>query len=349
MTSYYIYIYLGVFGVFVFFLSFYITSYVRNYSLRNNVIDVPNERSSHVVPTPTGGGVAISLSIILSVFVFGGDWIAYPSISLALGIGVIVIGIVGWIDIHKEVAVLTRAIIYLLVSITALILLGGMSELSFGLYHLGPGWLASLLAIIGITWLVNLYNFMDGTDGLAAVQALSTGLYGTVVFMSSDQIAASVICLTVFFSTLGFLVWNWAPAKIFMGDVGSCSIGFTFGVLAVYGEISGSVPVIIWLILLSIFISDASMTLMKRILSGETWYRAHNTHAYQRLVQLGMGHGRLAMYTLCANIFVIGPLAYLAWRKTEYSLQITVCLYVFLALIWLQVHRVYSRRSRCQD
>jgi glycosyltransferase WbpL len=339
-----IYTYIAVFCVFVFFITYYITSYVRNYSLRNNVVDRPNERSSHFIPTPTGGGLAISLSILLSIFILSGLSSDAVSLSIALGSGVFLIGIIGWFDIHKEVPVLIRAVLYLVTSVWAVWLLGGVNPFSIGGFNITSYWVSSFISVFWIAWLVNLYNFMDGTDGLAGVQALSTALFGALFFISSGHILASIICVTIVSSISGFLVWNWAPAKIFMGDVGSCSLGFTFAVLAVYGQITSSVSLEVWLILLSIFIADASFTLIKRMFTGETWYRAHNTHAYQRLVQMGLSHGKLALYVLIINILILGPIAYFVWQNPEYSMLCLFAVYFTLAIAWLVVHRIYPRQ-----
>ncbi len=336
--------FLSMFGVFVFFLSYYITSYIRSYSLRNNVIDVPNERSSHTIPTPTGGGVAIAMSMLLSslLFIVGtGDLFL---LSLGLSSGVLIIGIVGWVDIHHEVPVMKRAILYLCTSAWAVLVFGGIDTLTFGDYSLKSVWLASSIAIVAVSWLVNLYNFMDGTDGLAAIQAITSAFCGGVFFIVSGKFEAGILCLAIIFSSSAFLIWNWAPAKIFMGDVGSCSIGFAFGILAIYGEKTAVIPVVVWLILLSIFISDASFTLFKRILAGETWYRAHNTHAYQRLVQMGISHARLAQCLLAFNICITGPSAYLAWVFPSMALNILIGVYSGTFCLWLYIHKRFQSR-----
>ena len=334
----YMYMYIAVFCFCVFFITYYITSYLRQYSLHNNVVDVPNERSAHVIPTPTGGGLAISLSVLLSVFILSGLSSHVVSLSIALATGVFFISVIGWLDIHQEVPVLLRAVLYLVIAIWAVWLLGGLSS---GGMNTTPYWLAG--AVFWIAWLVNLYNFMDGTDGLAGVQAFSTALFGALFFLSTDHVMAGMICMTILSSISAFLIWNWAPAKIFMGDVGSCSLGFTFAVLAVYGEITGGAPLETWLILLSIFIADASFTLIKRMFTGEKWYRAHNTHAYQHLVKMGLAQGKLAIYVLLINTLILGPMAYLVWRKPEYSLLCVFLVYLTLALVWMTVHRMYAR------
>ena len=335
-------IYIGIFGVFVFALSYYITSYIRNYSLRNNVIDVPNERSSHTLPTPTGGGLAISLSILLSALLFYNEPGSSKVLPVALGVGVLVIGVVGWVDIHKEVPVMTRAILYMMTSIWAVWQLGGVGSLNIDITITGIVWLSNIVVILGISWLINLYNFMDGTDGLAAVEAITTALFTSILFFIAGHYNATVICLAIVFSTAGFLVWNWAPARIFMGDVGSCSLGFTFGGLAVYGESRAGIPYSVWLILLAIFISDASFTLIKRMITRQKWYRAHNTHAYQRLVQSGVTHGKLALAVFSINMFIICPLAFFVWSKPAYSVISVSLLYALLAVVWTYINRRYA-------
>jgi Fuc2NAc and GlcNAc transferase len=332
-------IFLAAFSFFVFFLAYYITSFIRNYSLRNNVIDVPNERSSHEIPTPTGGGLSISVSILLSVLLFSGGANNAISLTLSIGPAALVIAAVGWMDIHSEISTLKRAIIYLFASVWAVLALGGLDSVSIGSSRVELAWLGNVLVIISLAWLINLYNFMDGTDGLAGIQAISAGLFGAIFFMYTGDFNAATICLAILFSSLGFLIWNWASAKIFMGDVGSCTLGFTFGVLAIYGELSGSVPIYIWVILLSVFISDASFTLVKRILCRETWYRAHNTHAYQRLVQMGVGHDSVATYTFYTNTLILGPLAFFVLAKPEYALITISSVYFTLAVIWWSIHK----------
>ena len=346
MTAVNIKIFLAAFSFFVFFLAYYITSYVRNYSLRNNVIDIPNDRSSHEIPTPTGGGLSISVSILLSVLLFTGGTNNVGSLALGLGPAALIIAVVGWMDIHREVSTLTRAIIYLLASVWAVLMLGGLDRLSIGNSRVELAWLGSMLAIVSLAWLINLYNFMDGTDGLAAIQAISTGLYGGIFFLYSGELVAATICLAIIFSSSGFLIWNWARAKIFMGDVGSCTLGFSFGVLAIYGELSGTVPIYIWLILLAVFVSDATYTLVKRILSRETWYRAHNTHAYQRLVQMGIGHDTVSAYTFYTNTIILGPVAFFVLERPEYALIALSIVYFVLAVIWWSIHNRFSVYSK---
>ena len=143
----------------------------------------------------------------------------------------------------------------------------------------------AVLAILAIIWSTNLYNFMDGVDGLAGAQAVlvgtTTAILSTVIGHDDLAIASGMLAASVG----GFLVWNWPPAKIFMGDCGSGLLGFFIAVLAIASESRGAVPLLVWVLLMSLFWIDATATLAKRFVSRETWYKAHCSHAYQQLVR----------------------------------------------------------------
>ena len=149
-----------------------------------------------------------------------------------------------------------------------------------------------------------------------------------------------MVCFVILASSCGFLFWNWPPAKIFLGDVGSCTLGFCFGVLAVIGEVEGSVSLAVWVILLSIFICDATLTLLMRIIKGEKWHNAHCSHAYQRWVQMGASHKRLALSVLLINIMILWPMAAIAFVWDEYSYYIAAASIFLISVLWgsIQVH-----------
>ncbi|MEO6696428.1 MAG: glycosyl transferase family 4, partial [Gammaproteobacteria bacterium] len=165
------------------------------------------------------------------------------------------------------------------------------------------------LWVLAVMWLTNLYNFMDGIDGLAGAQAVTAGLAGGVLlwWLNAPGLAGASLALAA--ASGGFLIWNCPPARIFMGDTGSGLLGFSFAVLALAGEQSRAMPAAAWLILLALFILDASYTLLARLLRGEAWYHAHRSHAYQRLVQAGLSHRRVTLWVLLINIVVLWPAA----------------------------------------
>ena len=336
--------------VVVFLFSFFSTSYIRKYSLSRSLIDVPNDRSSHTVPTPRGGGLSISISVLLCVgLLYFAGWLK-TEITMALGIGGLLVAVIGWIDDHKHIPALWRTVSYAIAAGWAVFCLGGLQSIKLGTYELMLGQFGSVLAVLGVVWLTNLYKFMEGTDGMAATQAICVGLLAGILFWLEGQHGVAIVCFVISASSCGFLYWNWPPARIFMGDAGSCLLGFAFGVLSIIGEKGGTITIAIWFILLAVFIGDATLTLLMRIMKGEKWYQAHKSHAYQRLAQLGMSHKNLALSLLLINIMILWPMATMAFVWGEYSYHIAAASILLISVLWgaIQVH-YYRHHSSCSQ
>ena len=150
--------------------------------------------------------------------------------------------VIGWIDDHKHIPALWRAIAYAIAAVFSVYCLDGFNHPRLGSYILSLGVVGNVLAVIWIVWMTNLYNFMDGTDAFAAVQAICIGLSAGVLFWLGGQYAVAMVCFVILAANCGFLFWNWPPAKIFMGDVGRCALGFYFGVLA-WAILTGRYPI----------------------------------------------------------------------------------------------------------
>jgi len=321
------------------------TGWIRRYALQRSLIDVPNERSSHAVPTPRGGGLSLAVAWLLAlvlVFFHPGIETAY-FIALALGL---VVAAIGWGEDHRPIPPLWRGLLYLAAAALAVIVAGGLPVIDLGGVSLHWGPIGSVLTVLGIAWLTNLYNFMDGADALAGLQAVTAGLAGGLMFFWSGAPGPGLAALVLAGAAAGFLGWNWPPARIFMGDVGSCLLGFAFGVLALVGELQGTVPILVWLILLSFFIWDATLTLAARILGGENWYRAHRSHAYQRLLQMGWSHRRLAWAFLGLNVLVLWPLAFWAWWQREMMAVAALAAALACIVIWGSVRYRHNKIAR---
>ena len=338
-----------IFLVLVFSGSYLMTKYVRKYSITNAVMDFPNARSSHVLPTPTGGGIAIVLNLTAGIIIF--YFIDYISLNilLAIGMGGILIACIGWIDDHRHIPAGWRMLFYLLVSLWALY------------WSIGPAWLQQagfltalnhiglLFVILGLVWLINLYNFMDGTDGLAASQAICTSMMAGILLMLSAEEGLAMICFTLAAASLGFLIWNWPGARVFMGDVGSCYIGFVFGIVAFTSDISTPLSVYIWIILLSVFISDASLTLVFRFINGRKWYSAHKEHAYQRYVQMGKSHLALLVNVIAINLLILWPTALLAWYRQDLAVYLVVFVFLVMFTLWSAIQLKFSKYETAED
>jgi Fuc2NAc and GlcNAc transferase len=319
-------------------LSWLLASRVRLYAL-DKLLDIPNERSSHSRPTPRGGGLAIAVTAIGGVIIAAMlRWIDW-NLALALSGGAAMIATVGWVDDHRSLSALTRFAVQFLSAGWAMYWLGGLPSLIIGPSSISLGFVGTILGVIGIVWAINLYNFVDGIDGLAAGEAVTTGVIGGLILLGMGQSGLAMISLLIAAAAGGFLPLNWAPAKLFMGDVGSGMLGYLFAVLAIASENAGAVPLLIWVLLLGAFVFDATVTLCRRIMHGEKWYHAHHSHAYQRMVQAGRTHAQVSATVLLINL-VLALLAIVAWLRPTFFLIAIGAGTVLLSIIYITVERI---------
>lgn len=261
---------------------------VRRWSLRRNVIDVPNERSSHLDPTPRGGGLLIFLTGLAAYVVHG--LATGAGVSWGFAAGAVIVAIVSFLDDLGHVAVPIRLGAHAAAAVLVVADTGG-----FAPFFPEAGWIACPASVVWIVWLVNAYNFMDGIDGIAGIQAVTAGAGWAAIGWIAGEPAVSVLGAALAAGSAGFLVHNWAPARIFMGDVGAAFLGFAFAAVPFLGTGSersalGSLAVFpVWFFLL-----DSVFTLLRRALRGEKVWRAHREHIYQRLVIAGLSHARVA-------------------------------------------------------
>lgn len=289
------------------------TGVVLRHAARGALLDVPNERSSHTTPTPRGGGVVFALLWLIGL---PGLWLLgllEGNTAAALAGGGAMIATVGWVDDLGHVHPGMRLLAHFTAAAWTLWLLGGYPEAAAGDQTLRLGWAGTVLAAVAIVWLVNLYNFMDGIDGLAGLEAVTAGIIvGTLLTVAGAR-GLAVLSFGIAAAAAGFLLWNWPPARIFMGDVGSGLLGYAFAAVAVAADRSAGVPAIVLLLPLGVFIADATYTLLRRVLRGERFYQAHRSHVYQRLVQAGWPVRHVDVLVLLLNV-VLGVGAWIAWR-----------------------------------
>lgn len=300
--------------LFVFASSYFLTGWFRRYALNKNMLDVPNARSSHTLPTPRGGGLSVVLVFLSAV---GGlsffDVIAIDPVYIAGLIlsGALVAGIGFWDD-HVSIPAKWRFLVHFIAATGALLILSEMPELRFFSIEIsGWGLLFGIYAIM-LVWLLNLYNFMDGIDGIAGVEAITTAGSAALLLLLQGQNDWGLLMLLLAASAGGFLVWNWPPAKIFMGDACSGFLGFVLGLLAVLTSLFGAMNLWSWWILLGVFIVDATITLLRRIMRGEAWHQAHRSHAYQILSRRLNSHKKVTQGVLAINVFWLLPWAYVS-------------------------------------
>lgn len=290
------------------------TGLTRRYTLRKKLLDVPNERSAHTAPTPRGGGLGIAGALCAALLIlYQQEWVTSAVVWAWLGGGVLIAWI-GWRDDHGHVPVGWRMLAHLLAAGWAVFWLGGVTQLQLGALTIPLGYVGLALTAVAVVWLINLYNFMDGIDGLAGAEAVFAALGGGLLLWLGHQQGLALASFSLAAAAAGFLVWNWPPAKIFMGDIGSGLLGYSFAVLMLASAQAHAVSPGVWMLLLAVFILDTFFTLVQRILHGEAWLQAHNGHAYQRLLRLGRSHRRVTGYVLALNVLVLWPLAVWVWR-----------------------------------
>ena len=280
---------------------YFLTRWVRNYSIRVSWLDVPDARSSHDTATPTGGGIAV-VAIVLA----GITYLAIDVVGIwpAIGLSIVGLATLGWIDDRRNLSVAVRLAVQLLAALVAIYAISPIREIDIGGLLITPGVLGYLVAGIWIVWMTNLYNFMDGIDGLATVQGIVGAGTLCVWFVALGAYDIALCTAIVFGALLGFLKYNWYPASIFLGDVGSLALGGLFGIIGVVGVVTYKIPITAYIILFGVFIGDATLTLARRLLRGENISRAHRTHFYQRAVQASWSHGQVSVAVLVANLIL---------------------------------------------
>jgi Fuc2NAc and GlcNAc transferase len=316
-----------------------LTGAVRGYATKR-LLDLPNARSSHYVPTPRGGGLAVVLSFTLVSA--GLHWLGQISFELlVLILGALPIAAIGFWDDHGHVPARWRLLVQIASAGWALYWLGGFESIRFGAELYDLSWLGPVFAVLLVVWLLNLFNFMDGIDGIAGIEVISVAMssYWLLAYQASPlSDGPDVILLSLAAAAGGFLCWNWPPAKIFMGDVGSAFVGFVLAVLALQTSTEGTLSLAVWLILFGVFFVDATVTLVRRILSGQRWYEAHRSHAYQHAARRWSSHKRVSLSVLAINLCWLLPLAFAAVRWPQFEPVFLVCAYTpLIALaLWLK-------------
>lgn len=312
------------------FCSFVLTYFIRRFALKNKIISIPNERSLHVNPTPVGGGLAIVITWYIGITILFFYGFIERSLYFALLSGVI-LAIISFIDDLIELKPIVRLCFHFVTAIIAFAFLQGLRQLIIPEVEFNYNFLVYPLAIVGIVWFINLFNFMDGVDGFASLEAITICL---VIYILSGNI----INLLLIACISGFLFWNLPKAKIFMGDVGSTQLGFILVILGIYFHNSYQFSILNWIMLSSPFWFDASLTLYRRWRNGEKLSKAHRKHAYQRIVQSGFSHLKVNLWLLIINVFVIVMI--LIYREIKFlQIPLFVLTLIFFYLITKRIDR----------
>jgi Fuc2NAc and GlcNAc transferase len=289
-----------------------LTAWVRRYVARRKMLDIPNERSSHTLPTPRGGGLSIvaTFDAALAALAFGG--VLEPGIAAILLICGGIVAVAGLLDDRHSLPARARFATHL--AAAGLFVLWAAHSDAPWLETVGFGyrWLGGLCALLALTWSTNLFNFMDGIDGIAGSEAAFAAAAGAWIISQHGEpgLSAAMWCLCA--ASAGFLVWNWPPARIFMGDVGSGFLGLMIPMLGLAASARAPIPLQVWIILGGLFLMDATATLFRRIIRGDRWTEPHRLHAYQQLARRWNGHLGVTVLFSAINLFWLLPWAWYA-------------------------------------
>jgi Fuc2NAc and GlcNAc transferase len=306
-----------IFATALFLVSAIATRQLVANSHRLSTLDIPNERSSHLTPTPRGGGIAfVATSLVGFLLLLLNDTLDNKSL-LALCCAGAIVAMAGHLDDRQKISgAAVRLVLHAIGAIILIVGIGFPSQISLFDRTINTGAIGSILGVLYLAWLLNLFNFMDGTDGIAASEAMFVCVAGAVLnyyVLSDINFSAAAIILAT--STFGFLLYNWAPAKIFMGDIGSGYLGIVVGGLSLMAAKQQHELLWVWIILLAVFVSDATITLIRRLLRKEKPHVAHRSHAYQHLAIRFNSHSKVALIILSINVVWLFPIAFLVANK----------------------------------
>jgi Fuc2NAc and GlcNAc transferase len=292
--------------------SLMLTGVVRRYATHRNMLDIPNERSSHASPTPRGGGLGIVAAFFGALLLLA----LYRQLDVRTVVLLMVSGALvaaaGFLDDRHSLPAYVRFGAHVFAAGIFVVLIGRIPEsalVDFGLRH---QWIGTLVVIVALTWSTNLFNFMDGIDGVAGSEAAFVAGAGAWINSQAGDPGLTLALLSLSSASLGFLAWNWPPARIFMGDVGSGFLGLMLPMLELAASERAAIPLQVWVILGGLFLVDATVTLLRRALRGDRLFDAHRLHGYQHLARRWKGHLPVTLLFAAINVLWLLPWAWYA-------------------------------------
>lgn len=311
--------------------SYGFTGWLLRHSFIRSVVDRPTARSSHSLPTPRGGGLSIVAVTTCGVLILAAAGLVPLRLAGPLVIGGLSVAAVGFCDDIRSVSVGVRMLTHVGAALLAVYWLGGR------LADQGPGLGVAagiILRVLTVAWMLNLFNFMDGIDGLAASEGafILLGGAGLALVGGSPTMGPALIAGA---ACLGFLKWNWPRASIFMGDVGSGYLGYTIAVIALYSAQKGGVNLYAWAMLAALFLVDATLTLLRRLILRRPIFQAHRTHAYQWVARRWQSHVRVTKAAIGINLVILFPCAFACVRFPQAAPWLCMTVLVLLGALGL--------------
>ncbi|MCJ7602525.1 MAG: glycosyltransferase family 4 protein [Desulfobulbaceae bacterium] len=310
-------------------LSYLLASLFRRYALKAGLLDIPNNRSSHSEPTPKGGGIAVVAVFCLALLILVTNNQVPRSLFWSAFAGGLLVGVTGFANDRKHIPSGWRLVVHFAAAMWMLFWLEdsgrvfAFSTLTDVGIILVPGFI-----VISMVWMLNLFNFMDGIDGIASCQAVFMAVSGAVLVFVNGGSTHALPLLVLAACCLGFLALNWPPANLFLGDAGSGFLGYILTVLALFSVEEGFINIWSWIILAGIFITDATLTLLVRLWGGKPFYEAHRCHAYQILARRFNSHRKVTAGVIGVNVCWLLPMAFMSSLLPQYAFLFVIGAYV---------------------
>ena len=290
----------------------------KKYAIFIGIISTPNYRTLHELPIPRGGGIVFSLLSILAIFLIWWNWQLTEELLLALVVGGFIATLLGFIDDIANIRARIKLIIQLILACWVVYCLY-LGELLTS--DLMPLYMIIPIVLFFMVWMMNGYNFLDGIDGMAASGAIFVSLaVALVLFLTEGPIEIMAIFILMASTVIGFILFNWPPATIFMGDSGSVFLGYIFGVLLLFTVLNNDISIWFWLTVFGYFFADTVVTQIIRVFLVKKWYLAHRSHAYQNLARISGSHLKVTSVVTLYNIIWILPIA--IWSALQPEMEI---------------------------
>lgn len=331
----------------LFLMTLSLTFLIYRYAKVMHLIAIPEDRSSHADNTATGGGLALAVGFLLVIWLgFKQQFISPDLCSVLLG-GAVPLALIGFWDDIKPLPIRFRMAAQATAVLWAIYWLGSLPTLNLGRWQLYLGHVGPIVTFLLMVWVINLYNFMDGIDGLAGTQGMTIAISAALIAILNQQPHAAWLYTALAATISGFLFWNWPRAQIFMGDAGSGFLGYLFAVLVL--QSAQATPTSFWVftILFGIFLIDATLTLLRRIIRGEPFYQPHCTHTYQLLAQHWQSHRKVTLFVLCINLFWLFPWAIIAnhYPSQAFTSSLFALMPIIIGCSFIQIKYIQSLKK----
>ncbi|HAT1764789.1 MraY family glycosyltransferase [Legionella pneumophila] len=329
-------------SVFFILLSFVCTKLFCGIAQNSKLIDKPNDRTLHLKPTVRGGGIVfIGLSLLILPFIWYFTGTLYKE-SVFLLLCILLIAGVSFFDDIYDLPIKIRLGVQCIVAFILAVFIRP-EKLDFILFSVSHDYIIIPFVFFMVIWAINHFNFMDGLDGFCASQAIYLLASYFILFNVPHALVYQDFCWILICSLIGFLIFNFPPARLFMGDVGSASLGLIIFSMALIAQQKYQIPIVYWFMLNSLFLFDSTVTLLRRIMNKERWFAPHKKHAYQRLKQYGLDTRVILLIQLIINGF-IGYSVLLSWMQCTTMLFSLLLVGIILSLYYLLTEKLYPMK-----